>query len=145
MGINGQRYAPATLCPGERIPGTHCTGSLVGPSAGLDTEARGKITFASAGDRTSIARGSHKTCCKNSPKYSRSPPFFDPFMPWIPLFTPLFDFRHNDSLFRHFRSVTPHAPKPAEITASLRVQSRSSAELSLYCSGFKTGQTFETV
>jgi hypothetical protein len=29
--------------PGERSPGTHCTGGWVGPRAGLDTEARGKI------------------------------------------------------------------------------------------------------
>jgi hypothetical protein len=29
--------------PGEMTPGTHCTGGLVGPRAGLDTEARGKI------------------------------------------------------------------------------------------------------
>jgi hypothetical protein len=29
--------------PGERIPGTHCTGGWVGPRAGLDTEATGKI------------------------------------------------------------------------------------------------------
>jgi hypothetical protein len=29
--------------PGERIPGTHCTGGWVGPRAGLDPEARGKI------------------------------------------------------------------------------------------------------
>jgi hypothetical protein len=29
--------------PGERTPGTHCTGGWVGPRAGLDTEARGKI------------------------------------------------------------------------------------------------------
>jgi hypothetical protein len=29
--------------PGERIPITHCTGGWVGPRAGLDTEARGKI------------------------------------------------------------------------------------------------------
>jgi hypothetical protein len=28
--------------PGERTPGTHCTGGWVGPRAGLDTEARGK-------------------------------------------------------------------------------------------------------
>jgi hypothetical protein len=28
---------------GERTPGTHCTGGWVGPRAGLDTEARGKI------------------------------------------------------------------------------------------------------
>jgi hypothetical protein len=29
--------------PGERTPGTHCTGGWVGPRAGLETEARGKI------------------------------------------------------------------------------------------------------
>jgi hypothetical protein len=29
--------------PGERTPGTHCTGGWVGPRAGLDTEAKGKI------------------------------------------------------------------------------------------------------
>jgi hypothetical protein len=29
--------------PGERTPGTHCTGGWVGPRAGLDTEATGKI------------------------------------------------------------------------------------------------------
>jgi hypothetical protein len=31
--------------PEERTPGTHCTGGWVGPRAGLDTEARGKILF----------------------------------------------------------------------------------------------------
>jgi hypothetical protein len=31
------------LAPGERTPGTHCTGDWVGPRAGLDTEDRGKI------------------------------------------------------------------------------------------------------
>jgi hypothetical protein len=29
--------------PGERTPGTHCTGGWVGPRAGLNTEDRGKI------------------------------------------------------------------------------------------------------
>jgi hypothetical protein len=29
--------------PGERTPGTHWTGGWVGPRAGPDTEARGKI------------------------------------------------------------------------------------------------------
>jgi hypothetical protein len=32
--------------PGERTPGTHCTGGWVGPRADLDTEARGKILCA---------------------------------------------------------------------------------------------------
>jgi hypothetical protein len=31
--------------PGERTPGTHWTGSWVGPRAGLDTEAKRKILF----------------------------------------------------------------------------------------------------
>jgi hypothetical protein len=31
------------ITPGERTPGTHCTGGWVGPRAGLDTEATGKI------------------------------------------------------------------------------------------------------
>jgi hypothetical protein len=42
-GVSGQRHAPAVLCPGERTPGTHCTGGWVGLRAGLDTEVRGKI------------------------------------------------------------------------------------------------------
>jgi hypothetical protein len=29
--------------PGEKIPGTHCTGSWVGPRAGPDSEVRGRI------------------------------------------------------------------------------------------------------
>jgi hypothetical protein len=46
MGVSGQHQAPATLypfTPAERTPGTHCTGGWVGPRAGLDAEARGKI------------------------------------------------------------------------------------------------------
>jgi hypothetical protein len=43
--------------PGERTPGTHCTGGWVGPRADLDTDAEEKC-LASAGDRTSIARSS---------------------------------------------------------------------------------------
>jgi len=35
MGVGGQRHAPAALTPGKRT-GTHCTGSRVGPRAGLD-------------------------------------------------------------------------------------------------------------
>jgi hypothetical protein len=40
--------------PGERTPGTYCTGGWVGPRAGVDTGTRGNNPFASAGDRTSI-------------------------------------------------------------------------------------------
>jgi hypothetical protein len=44
MGVSGQRHAPAPLLPpGKGPPGTHGTGGWVGPRAGLDTEARGKI------------------------------------------------------------------------------------------------------
>jgi hypothetical protein len=44
MGVSGQRHAPAALLPpGKGPPGTHCTGGWVGPRAGLDTEATGKI------------------------------------------------------------------------------------------------------
>jgi hypothetical protein len=42
MGVSGQRHAPAALGPGERTPGTHCTGGWVDLRTGLDTEARGK-------------------------------------------------------------------------------------------------------
>jgi hypothetical protein len=42
MGVSGQRHAPAALCPGERAPGTHCTGGWVDPRAGLDTEVKRK-------------------------------------------------------------------------------------------------------
>jgi hypothetical protein len=59
MGVSGQRHSQdRAFTPGERNPGTHCTGGWVGPRAGLDTEARGKNPFASVGDRTSIARSS---------------------------------------------------------------------------------------
>ena len=35
MGVSGQQHAPAALYPRERA-GTHFTGGLVGPRAGLD-------------------------------------------------------------------------------------------------------------
>jgi hypothetical protein len=35
MGVGGQRHAPAALPPVKRHD-THCTGSWVGPSTGLD-------------------------------------------------------------------------------------------------------------
>jgi hypothetical protein len=37
-GVSGQHHAPAAFYPGERIPGTHCTGGSVGPRAGLDAD-----------------------------------------------------------------------------------------------------------
>jgi hypothetical protein len=43
MGVSGQHHARPRFTPGERILGTHCTVGWVGPTAGLDTEARGKI------------------------------------------------------------------------------------------------------
>jgi hypothetical protein len=43
MGVSGQRYAPSALYPRAKDLSTHCTGGWMGPRAGLDTEARGKI------------------------------------------------------------------------------------------------------
>jgi hypothetical protein len=45
MGVSGQRHAPAALYPRGKDPRFHCTGGWVGPRAGLDTEARGKILY----------------------------------------------------------------------------------------------------
>jgi hypothetical protein len=36
MRVGGQRHVPAALPPGKR-PGTHSTGHLMGPRAGLDS------------------------------------------------------------------------------------------------------------
>jgi hypothetical protein len=44
-GVSGQRHTPAAIYPREMTPETHCTGGWVGPRAGLDTEARGKILW----------------------------------------------------------------------------------------------------
>jgi hypothetical protein len=43
MEVSGQRHVQAALDPGERTLGTQCAGGCVGPRAGLDTGARGKI------------------------------------------------------------------------------------------------------
>jgi hypothetical protein len=43
MGASGQRHAPAALYSQGKTPGTHCTEGSVGPTAGLDAEAREKI------------------------------------------------------------------------------------------------------
>jgi hypothetical protein len=46
MGVSGQRHAPAALLPPGKGPpgkGPPVPGGWVGPRAGLDTEARGKI------------------------------------------------------------------------------------------------------
>jgi hypothetical protein len=41
--VSGQSQPRPHFTPGERTPGTHCTGGWVDPRAGLDTEAKGKI------------------------------------------------------------------------------------------------------
>jgi hypothetical protein len=57
--------------PGERTPGTHCTGGWVGPRAGLDTEVRGKILCLCRGSNLdspvvqSVVR--HYTDCTTKP------------------------------------------------------------------------------
>jgi hypothetical protein len=43
MGISGQSHAQAALYPQRKDPGTRWLGGWVGPRAGLDAEARGKI------------------------------------------------------------------------------------------------------
>jgi hypothetical protein len=46
MGVRGQRHAPAALLPsgkGPPVPIGQEAGGWVGPRAGLDTEAKGKI------------------------------------------------------------------------------------------------------
>jgi hypothetical protein len=45
MGVSGLSHDPVAprFTPGERTTGTHWTRGWVGPRAGLDTEARGKI------------------------------------------------------------------------------------------------------
>jgi hypothetical protein len=43
MGVSGHRHAPAALYPRKWTHSTHWTEDWVGPKAGLDTEARGKI------------------------------------------------------------------------------------------------------
>jgi hypothetical protein len=49
MGVSGQHHAPAALYPRGKDPRyplyRRGTGGWVGPRAGLDTEARGKILY----------------------------------------------------------------------------------------------------
>jgi hypothetical protein len=49
--------SPGRPLPGERTPGTHCTGGCVGLRAGLNTEVRGKILCPSRGSNP-MARSS---------------------------------------------------------------------------------------
>jgi hypothetical protein len=51
----------SALWPQGKDPLYHCIGGWVGPRAGLDTRGLRKNHFASAGDRTSIARSSSLT------------------------------------------------------------------------------------
>jgi hypothetical protein len=45
MRVSGQHHAPATLYSEGKDPGTNCTGVWVGLGAGLDTEAKGKLSL----------------------------------------------------------------------------------------------------
>jgi hypothetical protein len=54
-GVSGQRHAPAALYHGEKDPQYPLHRKLGGPQSRSGQEVRGKIIFASAGDRTSIA------------------------------------------------------------------------------------------
>jgi hypothetical protein len=65
MGVSGQRHAPTALYPRVITPSTHCTGGWVGPRAGVDTEARGKILC--------FCRGSNhgRPVCSQTPHWLR--------------------------------------------------------------------------
>jgi hypothetical protein len=43
MGVSGQCHALAALYAWGKDPGTHRAGAWMGPSAGLDTRAKGKF------------------------------------------------------------------------------------------------------
>jgi hypothetical protein len=53
--------------PGERTPGTHCTGGWVGPRAGLDTEVRGKILCPCRGSNRDRPARSQTLYCLSYP------------------------------------------------------------------------------
>jgi hypothetical protein len=48
-GVSGEHHAMAAFYPQERTPGSHWISGWVGPRAGLDTEARGKIILPLSG------------------------------------------------------------------------------------------------
>jgi hypothetical protein len=67
-GVSGQHHAPATLYPRERTAGTHWIGSWVGPTAGLDSDARGSILCFCRGSNPSSIRLCHlgeSMCVRN--------------------------------------------------------------------------------
>jgi hypothetical protein len=51
------------LPPGERTPGTHCTGGWVGSRAGLDTKVRGEIVCLCRGSNLGRPVRSHTLYC----------------------------------------------------------------------------------
>jgi hypothetical protein len=53
--VSGQRQASAALYPGEKTPGTHCTGGWMELRAGLKERLQEKF-FPSAGDRTPLVQ-----------------------------------------------------------------------------------------
>jgi hypothetical protein len=55
-GVSGQCHAPTELYPRGKNPRYPLYRRLGGPGAGLDTEAREKILFTSAGTRTSVVQ-----------------------------------------------------------------------------------------
>jgi hypothetical protein len=62
MGVSGQHHAPAALYPRGKDPGSHCTGGSVGPRAGLDAEARGKILCLCRGSKPDRPARSQTLC-----------------------------------------------------------------------------------
>jgi hypothetical protein len=56
--------------PGERTPGTHCTGGWVDPRASLDTEDRGKILLSLLGIEHRSPGRPVRNCCHQRAYYS---------------------------------------------------------------------------
>ena len=52
-GVGGQRQVPAALTPGKRT-GIHCTGSWVGPRAGLDEYSEKKVPCSQRSSNTEL-------------------------------------------------------------------------------------------
>jgi hypothetical protein len=67
MGVSGQNHAPAALYPRGKNLRHHCTGGWVGPRAGLDEEARGKIFCLYRGSNPGRPVRSQTLHCLNYP------------------------------------------------------------------------------
>jgi hypothetical protein len=73
MELSGELHGLAALFPGERAPGTHSIGGLVGPRASLD-DVEDKIFFTPPGlelrpvGRLARSQSLYRLCYPGSPK-----------------------------------------------------------------------------